>query len=143
MQEDDFLEKRTVWLSNIMQLPGFSREKALNMALKRAEENKKKKDDPPEDKDTDMLDMLSVWANAYRDLLLLKIGGPIDLLINIDFSNQLKKNAGSFTVENLVDSIMAVHQARSDILRSGNATLVLVHLVLGLNRLAGKVRRNE
>ncbi len=138
MYEGDFLEKRTAWLSKLMQLPGFSKEEALNMALECAEEDRKKGLDFPASGEAGMLDMLSVWGNWYRDLLLLQVGGSNDLLINIDFSNQLKKNGESFTVENLIDSIMAVHQARLDIRRMRNATLVMEHMVLRLNGLAGK-----
>ncbi|MBW1902858.1 MAG: DNA polymerase III subunit delta', partial [Deltaproteobacteria bacterium] len=137
MYEGDFLEKRTAWLSKLMQLPGFSKEEALNMALECAEEDRKKGLDFPASGEAGMLDMLSVWGNWYRDLLLLQVVGSIDLLINIDFSNQLKKNGESFTVENLIDSIMAVHQARLDIRRMRNATLVMEHMVLRLNGLAG------
>ena len=86
-----------------------------------------------------MQDMLSVWGNWYRDLLLLRVGGPSNLLINIDFSNELKKIAGSFKVDGLIDSIMAVDQAQLDIRRMRNATLVMEHTVLSLNRLAGAV----
>ncbi len=138
MYEGDFLKKRMAWISKLMQLPGFSKEEALNMALECAEEDRKKGLDFPASGEAGMLDMLSVWGNWYRDLLLLQVGGSIDLLINIDFSNQLKKNGRSFTVENLIDSIMAVHQARLDIRRMRNATLVMEHMVLRLNGLAGK-----
>ena len=108
------------------------------MALECAEEDRKKGIDSPASGEAGMQDMLTVWGNWYRDLLLLQVGGSTDLLINIDFFNQLKKNAGSFTIKTLIDSIATVHQARLDIGRMRNAILVMEHMVIRLNRLAGK-----
>jgi len=138
MYEGDFLKKRSAWILKLMQLPGFSREESLSMALKCAEEDRKKGLDLPASGEAGMQDMLSVWGNWYRDLLLLRVGGPDNLLINIDFSNQLKKISGSFKVTDLIESIMAVYQAQSDIRRMRNATLVMEHTVMRLNRLSGR-----
>ncbi len=137
MYDGDFLEKRKAWLSGLMQVPGFSREEALNMALECAEEDRKKGIDFPESGEAGMLDMLAVWGNWYRDLLILRVGGAKELLINIDFSTQLKKIAGSFKIDSLIESIMAISQAQRDIRRMRNATLVMEHTLMNLNRLAG------
>jgi len=137
MYESDFLEKRSLWLARLKQLPGFSREEALNIALQCAEEDRKKRLDSSSDGEAGMLDMLSVWVNWYRDLLLLRVGGDSDSLINIDFFDELKKNSTSFNIESLIESIQAVYQAQSDIRKMRNAVLAMGHMVMALNRLAG------
>lgn len=137
MHESDFLEKRKEWLSRLMKLPGLSAEEALTMALECAEEDRKKGLDSPSSGEAGMLDMLSVWANWYRDLLILRVGGRSDLLINVDFSNQLKKSAGRFKIDCLIESIRVIVQAHLDVRRMRHATLVMEHMVMGLNRLAG------
>jgi len=137
MYDGDFFEKRKVWLSKLMELPGFSREEALNMALECAAEDRKKGLDMPASGEAGILDMLTVWGNWYRDLLLLKVGAPNDLLINIDFSNKLGNISESFEVGSLIDCIQAVNQAQLDIRRMRNAILVMEHTVLNLNRISG------
>ena len=66
----------------------------------------------------------------------MRVGGPTELLMNIDFSNELKNIAGSYKIDKLVDCIMTVDQARRDIHRMRNAILVMEHTVLRLNQLA-------
>ena len=140
MGEGDFLEKREGWLSRLIELPGLSKEKALEFALECADKEKKKDLDTPKSGETGMMAMLTVWENWYRDLLLVKTGGPTDLLINMDFTHKLKNIAGGFKIENLINSILAVDQAQWDLRRMRNVTLVMEHLVSSLNRLAGPRR---
>ena len=136
MIESDFMAKRKAWLSKLINLPDFSRDAALDMALECADEDRKKGLDVPVSGEVGMQDMLTVWSNWYRDMLLLRVDGPPDLLMNIDFSNELKNIAGSYSINSLVDCIMAVDRAQLDIHRMRNATLVMEHTVLNLNRLA-------
>jgi DNA polymerase-3 subunit delta' len=136
MDDSNFLEKRKAWISRLMELHGFSRGEALHMALDCAEEDRKKGLDFHASGEAGMQDMLAVWGNWYRDLLLLRVDGPPDLVINIDFSNKLKNITRSYNVNRLVDSIETVKQAQADIRRMRNATLVMEHAVLRLNRLA-------
>jgi len=135
MVDSDFMAKRKAWLSKLMNLPGFSRDAALNMALECADEDRKKGLDLPVSGEAGMQDMLTVWSNWYRDILLLRVGGPPELLMNIDFSNALQNIAGSYNINVFVDCIMTVDRAQSDIRRMRNATLVMEHTVLRLNRL--------
>ncbi len=133
MCESDFMEKREAWLSRLIELPGLSKDKALDLALECADENKKKDLGIPESG----MDMLTVWENWYRDLLLVRAGGSTDLLINVDFSHKLRNIAEGFEIDHLIASIVAVDQAQWDMRRMRNVTLVMEHLVFSLNRLAG------
>jgi len=139
MQEVDFLSKRKNWLLKLMQFPDLSKDEALNRALECAEEDRKKGLDIPDSGEAGMQDMLTVWGNWYRDLLLLRVGGASDLLINVDFSKQLKKIAKNFRIDNLFKSIKAVDQAQVDIRRNRNAILVMEHTIMKLNQLAHSI----
>ena len=135
MVDSDFMAKRKAWLSKLINLPGFARDAALNMALECADEDRKKGLDLPVSGEAGMQDMLTVWSNWYRDMLLLRVGGPPELLMNVDFSNELKNISGSYNMNIFVDCIMTVDRAQSDIRRMRNATLVMEHTVLRLNQL--------
>ena len=137
MSGGDFLEKRNTWLGRLEKLPALSKVEALNMALECAEEDRKKGIDISSSGEAGMLDMLSAWTNWYRDLLILKVGGPADLLINGDFAKSLKKLAENYKIDALVDSILLVDQAQSDIRRMRNPILAMEHAVLGLKGLCG------
>ena len=136
MIDSDFMAQRKAWISKLISLPGFSRDAALDMALECADEDRKKGLDLPLSGEAGMQDMLTVWSNWYRDALLLRVGGPTDLLMNIDFSNELKNIAGSYKINSLVDCIMTVDRAQLDLRRMRNTTLVMEHTVLCLNQLA-------
>jgi DNA polymerase-3 subunit delta' len=137
MSGGDFLEKRNTWLGRLEKLPALSKVEALNMALECAEEDRKKGIDISSSGEAGMLDMLSAWTNWYRDLLVLKVGGPVDLLINGDFAKSLNKLAENYKIDALVDSILLVDQAQSDIRRMRNPILAMEHAVLGLKGLCG------
>ncbi len=136
MWDGDFLERREEWLSGLIELPSLSKEKTLELAFECAGKEKKKGIDVTESRVAGIMDMLTVWENWYRDLLLVRTQGPAGLLINADFSHKLKNIAGGFKIENLINSILAVDQAQLDLRRMRNVTLVMEHLVLSLNRLA-------
>ena len=135
MTEDGFLEKREAWLSNLLELPRVSKGEALQMAVKSATKNARRGKDPSESEKLGLPEMLSVWGCWYRDLLLVKVGGPKRLIMNVDFSDKLKISAGSYKIENVVDSLFTVDQAIKDLRRMRNTTLVMEHTVLRLQGL--------
>jgi hypothetical protein len=84
--------------------------------------------------------MLLTWESWYRDLLVLRVGGSAECLINRDFSHKLQKAAAATIIEDLIDSLLAVNRAELDLRRNRNVNLVMEHTVLTLNRLAGRRR---
>jgi DNA polymerase III gamma/tau subunit len=82
------------------------------------------------------MDILGVWQNWYRDLLLVKDGCQTDLLINSDFSHHLKNTAKNYRIKNLIGGLMKIEQAQRDIIRMRNSKLVMEHTVLCLRSLA-------
>jgi DNA polymerase-3 subunit delta' len=135
MCEGDFFDKRQEWLQRLIRLPGLSREKALEMALECAGEDRKTDFQTSEIWEEGLMGMLAVWETWYRDLLLVRVGGGKHLMINVDFSHKLKNIAGKLKVPNLINSILAVDQSQRDLRRMRNTKLVMEHAVLSLRRL--------
>lgn len=136
MCEADFLNKRQEWLFRVMKLPGLSRMDAFEMAHELAGEVKKAVPDSSDTSEPGIMDMLAAWENWYRDLLLLSVGGPPSLLVNGDFSHQLKNMAGNYKVSTLIDSLVAIDQAQRDLTKMRNMSIVMEHVILSLKGLA-------
>jgi DNA polymerase III subunit delta' len=141
MLETGFLEKRREWLLMLLELPGLSRDRALEMAMDIAPSGTATGMDTNNNGKTGVLDMLGVWEGWYRDLLIVKVGGEQGLLMNMDYSNKLKKIAGNYILQSLIDSLMTIDQALKDLWRNRNSKLVLQSSVLRLNRLAARKER--
>jgi DNA polymerase III gamma/tau subunit len=78
--------------------------------------------------------MLEVWEHWYRDVLIFKEQGALSLLSNPDFSARLKNSAGRFNIDNLIRNIEVLDEARRNLMKMRNATLVLEHTMLKLKR---------
>ena len=137
MCEEVFLEIREKWLSMLLKLPRVSKGEALEMAFESATRNKRGGAGGFDAEEPGLLEMLAVWGCWYRDLLLVKVGGPAHLIINVDFSDKFKNLAGNFKKANLIESLFVVNQAIRDLRRMRNAALVMEHAVLKLQRLGG------
>jgi DNA polymerase-3 subunit delta' len=135
LYESGFLEKRQDYLVRLIQLPELSSEQILKLALEYSGKEKKK-DGALSIKDTILFELLSMWKTWYRDLIIMKVNGPADLLINIDFSNKLKKMSKNFIIENLIDSLLVIDRAQRGLMENRNLDLMMENTVLTLKRLA-------
>lgn len=133
MCEGDFLDKRRKWLLRLIELPGMSRDQALETALECAKENTKTARNNSDSKEDNLMGMLAIWESWYRDLLLMRAGGPSLKLMNADFSGKLKKIAEDFTTDGLISDLFAINRAQRDLLRMRNTTLVMEQMILTLN----------
>ena len=138
MAEVDFIERRQKWLQRLIQLPSLSKEEALGMALECESENIKADPDASVSWEGSLMDILAIWETWYRDLLVERVGGLQHLIINVDFTNKLKKMAENYKILNLCDSINVIAQSQRDLRRMRNSKLAMVHAVLNLKRLAGR-----
>ena len=77
-----------------------------------------------------------MWKTWYRDLIIMKVNGPADLLINVDFSNKLKKMSKNFIIESLIDSLLVIDRAQRGLMENRNLDLMMENTVLTLKRLA-------
>lgn len=65
----------------------------------------------------------------------MKVNGPEDLLINIDFSRKLKNISKSFGIDSLINSFLVLDQAQKDLIRARNLDLMMENTVLSLKGL--------
>ena len=128
MEERGFLEKRQDALLFLAKLQRSVPEDAVDWASRFVKEIEK------DDRQEAMGGLLGLWKSWYRDLLLLKVEGPEELLINRDLSRELKIAAEAFRMDHLVSSLQALDQAERDLLRFRNQELVLENTVLQLRQ---------
>jgi DNA polymerase-3 subunit delta' len=137
MSASGFLEKRQDYLQDFLRLPGLSGEQALEMALEYSRGSRKKASRESAKGEGPISDLLGMWKTWYRDLLLMKVGGPEGLLINIDFSHKLKSLSRAFTVDALVHGLLTLNRAERDLTRSRNLDLLMENTLLTLRGLGG------
>jgi len=135
MEESGYLEKRQEHLLSLSTLQRIPQEEALDWASRFVK--KRGKDDRQEEIGT----LLSLWKTWYRDLLLLKVKGPEELLINVDLSRELKIAAEAFMIESLSSSLLALDQAEKDLVRFRNQELILENAVLRLKQNSPSTRQ--
>ncbi|MDB9823422.1 DNA polymerase III subunit delta' [Deltaproteobacteria bacterium] len=133
--EGSFLEERKISLEKIIQVPMISKDEVLGMAMEYAGKNKKKDSDRL--MDNDLPELLDIWKSWYRDLILTKVNGPAELLINADFSQKLKDLSKKFNIDNLIESFMVLDQAQRDLFRNPNLGLMMENTFLNLKKLGG------
>ena len=134
MSENVFFEKRSAWISGLLKLPQLSKGDALEMAVQTAAKEKGRGTTNTETGEPGLLEMLALWGGWFRDLLVVKVGGPRHLITNVDFQDQLKNIVQNVTLEGLMNSLLAVDQAVRDVRRMGNLQLVMEHTILSLQR---------
>jgi len=134
MSDDVFFEKRNAWISGLLKLPQLSKGDALEMAVQTAAKEKGRGATHTETGEPGLLEMLALWGGWFRDLLVVKVGGPRHLITNVDFQDQLKNIVQTVTIEGLMNSLLAVDQAVRDVRRMGNLQLVMEHTILSLQR---------
>lgn len=133
MTESNYVDNRRKWLLRLINLPGLSMEDALEMAIECADEGTGRAQ--AAGADASVMDMLAIWESWYRDLLIVKSGGPSHLLMNSDFSLELDKIAKSSKIEGLGDGLLAIDRSQHELGRMRNKKLVVEHTVLNLKRL--------
>lgn len=135
MSEGDYLEKRQDYLFKLIQVPSTSHEMLLEMALEFAEEQKKRSSNESPMEERGMADPLSVWKTWYRDLILIKVEGLTDRLINFDFSHMLQDVSKNCNIKNLIEGFMIIDRAQRDVQRARNLDLIMENTLMSLKRL--------
>jgi len=136
MHAGGFLENRNTHLQRITDLSGLPPEGVLKMATEITRAEKKRGPEGQEKWEGGLLEVLGIWRTWYRDLMLVKAGGSEDLLFNMDFSHKLKNVAKSYSMNDLIESILLLDGAQRDILRSRNADLLMENTLLALKKRA-------
>jgi len=137
ISESTFLEKRQAHLSKIIELPAISKEQAMGIALEYAGKFKKINKDSDGAISTEVSELMGLWKSWYRDLILMKVNGPAELLINTDFSQKLKSMSVKVGIDNLINCFLILDQAQRDLDRNLNTGLMMENTYLNLKRLSG------
>ncbi len=132
-----FLEIREKWISRIADLPELPKDEAFQAAVTWAADAKTL-GVITEPGCFGSLDVLSIWASYYRDLLLLAAGGSERLLTNIDFCTRLQNTAKALSMEPLIQGLLAIDRAHRDLRRMRNVSVVMGRMVIALNRVAAR-----
>jgi DNA polymerase III subunit delta' len=132
ISNSDYLEERQTSISNIIQLPSMQKTQAIELAMEYAQDVKKK--DHDKSGSIDLFELIGIWKSWYRDLIIMKADGPLNLLINADFSRKLKTISRNITMDNLIQGFFLLDRAQIDLIRNPNIGLMMEDLFLGLNR---------
>jgi len=131
VSDSGYLEERQRSINDIIQLVTMRKTEAIDLAMEYANEMKKKVHD--ETGSLDLFERLGIWKTWYRDLIIMKINGPLSLLINTDFSKKLTALSKNFTIDNLLEGFTRLDHAQMDLARNPNIGLMMEELFLSLN----------
>jgi DNA polymerase-3 subunit delta' len=128
MWEEDYESRRGESFSRLNGLKALSDGEVLEMAVELRGKGK--------DREKGSVEVLfSLWKTWFRDLLLLKTGGPERLLIHGDQLAELKRFSHIYKIEELMEGIRLLTQAERDLMVFRNMELMLENLLLALKRL--------
>jgi DNA polymerase-3 subunit delta' len=131
LAKDDLLADRAHWVHMLTSVIHGSSDMVLDVAQKfsefgkKAAASKKLKDDR-------IALMLGIWKSWYRDMLLIKSGGTVDLILNSDLGSLCENLSTSYTVNGLIRSLAVIARAEHDLMTNKNLLLLLERSLLGL-----------
>lgn len=85
----------------------------------------------------ELLDILVLW---YRDLLILKMTDNNNSVINVDKISLLNKQVKAFTIDSLKDMIEKIENCRMIANSSGNYSMTMENMLMGLQEGINKCR---
>jgi len=138
MEDEGFFQRRQDYVSQLQSLPKLSPVELLNMAMTLSGKGKRKASEAQVKGGAGLIGPLDIWKTCYRDLLLLKMGCREERLINIDYSDQLKKLSENYRMHALIQCIMHLDRAQREVSRGRNLDLLMENTVLTLRKLAGQ-----
>jgi DNA polymerase III subunit delta' len=133
LSKDDLFSKRVSWITMINSVIDKSPDMLLDLARelsafgKGSETRKDIKDDT-------LAFMLSVWKSWYRDILLFKLEGNMNLILNSDLGAKLKKPSTLYSVDTLMRALAVIARAEHDLFDNRNHLFLLERSLLGLKR---------
>ena len=136
ISEGTFLDERQDYILKIIQLPTISKEQALGTALEYTGKLKKRDKQNDGSISKEMSELIGLWKTWYRDLILMKVNGPSELIINSDFSQKLKGMSARLNIDNLIESFLILDQAQRDLDRNLNTGLIMENTYMNLKRLS-------
>lgn len=127
---EDYLEERQKSISNIIQLAAMEKTQAIELAMEYAQDFKKK--NHGSSTKIGLFELIGIWKTWYRDLIIEKVNGPVNLLINSDFSRKLKALSKNLGLASLLQGFFLLEQAQMDLMRNPNTGIMIENLFLDL-----------
>ena len=121
LASSDSLDIRNTLISNLCVTPPSSVEQLMTQAR----ELSKQKEELPW-----VLDILRTW---YRDLLVTRLEGPPEQLINQDYIDDIYRNALQYHWKELIQRLTLIDQIQQALERNVNPQLALEHLLTELS----------
>lgn len=132
---DELVSRMSIHIQSIVGLHAQSSREILSTAVDYAREEKRRINETEDNEEEGGLSaVMELWKTCLRDMLLLKSGGLLDLLVFGDEDGALKRTARLYTIETLIESLMILERAQKDISRSRNLELVMETTLLALKR---------
>jgi DNA polymerase-3 subunit delta' len=123
VQDEKLLEQRCQTLAQLTSLNHASRQERLSYAAEWAANFSKNRGQLEE--------VLALWLNWWRDLLLVK-GGDSEHITNIDHESMLLNQARSYNLRQIKDFILCLQAAAEQLELNANPRLVLEVLMLSI-----------
>ncbi len=131
--EEGFLNERKESLDNMMKLQKMSSVQVLDMAVTYSKKYLKKAQE--EEGYMDLFELIGIWKTYYRDMLLLKVHGNYEILVNRDYSEFFKKLSEGYDKDSLIESIFLIDGYQRDLQKNPNTGLMMEKMLLELKAL--------
>ena len=135
LAKDELFTDRVSWVNMLNRAIKGSSDIVLDLAQEFSNLGKKASTEEKV-KDDGIALMLGIWKSWYRDILLIKLGGESDLILNSDLSDQLKKASARYNISGLIRSLTVISRAEYDLMTNKNLLFLLERSMLELRRAA-------
>ncbi len=131
LANDDLFTERVNLVTTLHSVMNGSPDMLLDLAQKfsdlgkRAATNKELKDDR-------IALMLGIWKSLFRDMLVIKLGGAVDLILNSDLTDHLKKASTVYSFDGLMRSLAVIARAEHDLMENRNILFLLERSLISL-----------
>ena len=128
MAEGDLLVERVSWIEMLDRAINGSPDVLLETAQRFFDLGKKVK----EPKDVRIALILGIWKSWFRDMVLMKLEGAKDLIVNTDLYEHLSTVSSGYSLERLMKSLAVVASAEYDLMENRNQLFLIERSLFGL-----------
>jgi DNA polymerase-3 subunit delta' len=134
MAEEGLLAERVNWIEMLDRAINGSPDVLLETAQKFFDLGKKVK----EPKDMGIALMLGIWKSWFRDMVLMKLEGAKDLILNTDLIEHLSKVSSGYSLDRLMKSLAVIASAEYDLMENRNQLFLIERSLFGLRGAANQ-----
>jgi len=133
MAEGDLLADRVSWVHMLDRAINGSPDVLLDTAQKFSDLGKKEAhSNSKELKDDRITLVLGVWRSWFRDMVLIKLGDAIHLMVNTDLVSHLRTASLGYTFDGLMKSLAVIARAEHDLMDNKNPLILIERALFGL-----------